>query len=249
MYHSHNEHFLAMAASMSGRYGEAKQAAEGLAQRLLPHANMMPMLDTFIMTPIWVDARFSKWDAILARPEPATESVETHLMWRYARTLAFASERDGTNASAEFAAFEKEERAIPAQAPFGLQASCKSVHAVAREVLKARLAESQGKQEEAIKFWQAAVAAQDKLSYNEPADWYYPVRESLGAAYMKVAKPYEAEMAFRADLERNPRNPRSLFGLKEALAAQSSDTDAAWVERQFKEAWKNADVSVKMTDL
>ena len=249
MYHSHNEHFLAMAASMRGRYAEAKQAADAMSQRLLPHARMMPMLDAFIMTPIWVDSRFGKWDAILARPEPPADLRETHLMWRYSRTLAFAAQKDAEKAASEFTAFEKEEAAIPADAPLGLQPSCKWVHAVARAVLKARLAEAQGTQEEAIKFWLAAVDAQDKLTYDEPADWYYPVRESLGAAYMRINKPYDAEMAFRADLEKNPRNPRSLFGLKEALAAQSSDSDAAWVDRQFKDAWKNADVPLKLSDL
>ncbi len=249
MYHSHNEHFLAMAASMEGRYAEAKKAADALAARLMPHAKMMPMLDQFIMTPIWVDARFSKWDAILARPEPAADLAETHLMWRYARMLAYASRRDTAKAEAEFATFEKEEAAIPAGTPLGLQPSSKVVHVVAREVLAARLAEARGKPDDAIKHWQAAVDAQDKIAYSEPADWYYPVRESLGAAYMKVNKPYDAEMAFREDLRRNPRNPRSLFGLREALAAQQSDTDAAWVGRQFRESWKNADVELKLGEL
>ena len=249
MYHSHNEHFLAMAACMQGQYTEAKKAADGLATRLMPHAKMMPMLDGFIMTPLWVDARFSKWDAILSRPEPAGDLAETHLMWRYTRTLAFAVQRDTAKATAEFAAFEKETAAMPDGRPLGMQSSSKAVHAVAKEVLAARLAEAQGKQDEAIKHWQAAVDAQDKLAYNEPADWYYPVRESLGAAYMKANKPYDAEMAFREDLRRNPRNPRSLFGLREALAAQQSDTDAGWVDRQFKESWKNADVGLKLGDL
>src|SRR5579859_3606021 len=244
MYHSHNEHFLAAAACMEGRYAEAKKAADALAERLMPHAKMMSMLDGFIMTPLWVDARFSKWDSILARPEPSG-LPETHLMWRYARTLAFAERHDATKATEEFAAYEKEEAAIPAETPFGLQSSTKSVHAVAREVLAARLAETQGKTEDTIKHWLAAVQAQDKLNYDEPADWYYPVRESLGAAYMKLGKPYDAEMAFREDLRRNPRNPRSLFGLREALTAQQSETDAAWVDRQFKDAWKNADVELK----
>jgi tetratricopeptide (TPR) repeat protein len=249
MYHSHNEHFLAMAACMEGRYAEAKKAADALAARLMPHAKMMPMLDQFFMTPLWVDARFSKWDAILARPEPAAELPETHLIWRYTRVLAYAMQHDTAKAAAEFAAFEKEEAAVPAEVPFGLQSSSKVVHAVAREVLAARLADAQGKPEDAIKHWQAAVEAQDKLAYDEPADWYYPVRESLGAAFMKIAKPYDAEMAFREDLRRNSRNPRSLFGLREALAAQHSNTDAAWVDRQFKESWKNADVELKIADL
>jgi tetratricopeptide (TPR) repeat protein len=249
MYHSHNEHFLASAASMEGRYAEAKKAADGLAARLTPHAKMMPMLDGFIMTPLWVDARFARWDSILARPEPAAELAETHLMWRYTRALAFASQRNSAKTAAEIAAFEKEEAAIPADKPLGLQPTSKVVHQVMREVLAARLSEAQNKQEEAVKHWQTAVEEQDKLFYDEPQDWYYPVRESLGAAYLRLNKPYDAEMAFREDLRRNPRNPRSLFGLREALAAQKSNADAAWVDRQFKEQWKRADVELKLGDL
>jgi hypothetical protein len=40
-----------------------------MAARLLPHAKMMPMLDGFIMAPIWVDVRFGKWQEVRARPE------------------------------------------------------------------------------------------------------------------------------------------------------------------------------------
>jgi tetratricopeptide (TPR) repeat protein len=249
MYHSHNEHFLASAASMEGRYADAKEAADAMAARLMPHATMMPMLDWFIMTPLWVDARFSKWDSILAHPEPPVELAETHLMWRYARALAFASQRDSTKAAAEIATFEKEEVAIPADRPIGLQPTSKVVHQVMHEVLAARLNEAQGKQEDAIKHWQAAVEAQDKLFYDEPQDWYYPVRESLGAAYLRMHKASDAETIFREDLRRNPRNPRSLFGLREALIAQRSDADAAWVDAQFKEQWKRADVELKLGDL
>jgi tetratricopeptide (TPR) repeat protein len=101
MYHSHNEHFLASAASMTGRYAEAKAAANAMATRLMPHAKTMPMLDTFIMTPLWVDARFNKWDAILARPEPLKELPGTHAIWRYTRTLAFAASGQKEKASAE----------------------------------------------------------------------------------------------------------------------------------------------------
>src|SRR5581483_8169510 len=40
MYHSHNEHFLAYAAAMNGQYSVAKNAADHMAQRLLPHVQM-----------------------------------------------------------------------------------------------------------------------------------------------------------------------------------------------------------------
>src|SRR5215813_10695112 len=108
MYHSHNEHFLAMAACMEGRYAEAKKTADALATRLMPHAKMMHMLDTFVMTPLWVDARFHKWESILGRQEPPAELRETHLMWRYTRTLAYAAQKDAGKITTEFAEFEKE---------------------------------------------------------------------------------------------------------------------------------------------
>ena len=58
-----------------------------------------------------------------------------------------------------------------------------------------------------------AVTAEDALSYNEPADWFFPTRESLGAALLRAQRYAEAEQMFRDDLTRNPNNGRSLFGL------------------------------------
>jgi TolA-binding protein len=59
----------------------------------------------------------------------------------------------------------------------------------------------------------------------------------------------EAEKVFREDLQRNPRNPRSLFGLAESLKAQKKDADAAWVQREFEAGWKNADTALRIADL
>lgn len=249
MYHSHNEHFLAYAASMEGRYAEAKRAGDALQKRLLPHAQMMPMLDVFLWTPIWVDLRFMKWEAILARPEPASELKISHLMWRYSRAMAYAVHKEIAKADAEQALFTKEAGALPADISMSEMNPPAAVLAVANETLAARLAAARGDSESAIRHWSAATEAQDKLNYDEPPDWYYPVRESLGAALLANGKAKEAETVFREDLRRNPRNPRSLFGLKESLAAQHADSDAAWVEREFRETWKNADVELRLGDL
>jgi tetratricopeptide (TPR) repeat protein len=249
MYHSHNEHFLAEAASMAGRYVEAKAAADGLATRLMPHAKTMPMLDSFIMTPFWVDARFSKWDAILAAPEPAKELPASHVMWRYARTLAFAARGENDKAAAERENFTTDATAFPAHARLGEFNTAKDVLTVAAQVLDARVTMARGNKEDAIAHWRKAVELQDALNYDEPPDWYYPVRESLGAALLAAGKPTDAEQVFREDLLRNPRNPRSLFGLMQSLSAQQRDADAAWVEQQFKAAWKNADTELKLGDL
>lgn len=249
MYHSHNEHFLAYAAAMEGRYAEAKRAGEALEKRLLPHAHMIPMLDAFLWTPIWVDLRFAKWDTILARPEPASELKISHMMWRYSRALAYAARKEAAEAAAEHTLFSKEAAALPPDASISEMNPSATVLGVANEVLAARLDAAKGNAEAAIRHWRAAAEAQDNLNYDEPPDWYYPVRESLGAALLVSGKAKEAEGVFREDQRRNPRNPRSLFGLKESLAAQHADTDAAWVDRQFRAAWKNADVELRLGDL
>jgi tetratricopeptide repeat protein len=94
-----------------------------------------------------------------------------------------------------------------------------------------------------------AVSTQDALLYDEPADWYYPVRESLGGMLLQSGDAKAAEQVFRDDLERNPRNPRSLLGLVEALTRQGRDYDATWIRRQFETAWQGADVVLKVEDL
>lgn len=106
-----------------------------------------------------------------------------------------------------------------------------------------------GNKVEAVAHWRQAVEIQDGLAYDEPPDWYYPVRESLGGALLSAGKAPDAEQVFREDLKQNPRNPRSLYGLMLTLKAQQKDADAAWVQKQFEAAWKNADTTLQISDL
>ena len=249
MYHSHNEHFLAFAAAMEGRYTEARRAADAMEKRLLPHADTMPMLESFLWTPIWVDLRFAKWQEILARPEPPANRKVPHLMWRYSRTIAYAAEGQAAEAEAEHARYAKEAGLLPKEIPIGQMNHNESLLAVMNEIVEAKLHAARGNAESALRHWRTAIEAQDKLNYTEPPDWYYPVRESLGAALLAGGNPKEAEQDFREDLRRNPRNPRSLFGLKESLRAQNLENDAAWVDREFQKAWKHADSQLRISDL
>ena len=89
-----------------------------------------------------------------------------------------------------------------------------------------------------------AVLLEDSLTYIEPADWHYPVRQSLGAVLLKAGRAVEAEQIYWEDLRRNPENGWSLFGLAQALRAQKRDAEAAAVEERFKRAWAQADVEL-----
>jgi len=120
------------------------------------------------------------------------------------------------------------------------------VLAIAAEVLAGRLA---GSPLDAISHWQRAVALQDALEYDEPPGWYYPVRESLGAALLRAGKLSEAESVFREGLRKGPRNGRMLFGLPECLKAQEKAQAVEWVAKEFEAAWQRVDMSIRIEDL
>jgi tetratricopeptide (TPR) repeat protein len=125
----------------------------------------------------------------------------------------------------------------------------KDVLKIARDVLGAKIALAKKDSSTAIALLESAVTVQDSLKYNEPEDWFFPVRESLGAALLMSGDAPGAEKVFRADLEHHPRNPRSLFGLEQALKAQKRDYDAAFVQKRFQASWKGGALPLKVEDL
>ena len=90
-----------------------------------------------------------------------------------------------------------------------------------------------------------AVAGQDALPYTEPPFWYYPTRQSLGAALLKAGKAAEAEVVYRKDLEAFPHNGWSTFGLVQALDAQGKADEANMERKHFKAMWQFADVELQ----
>jgi hypothetical protein len=100
-------------------------------------------------------------------------------------------------------------------------------------------------QDAAANMLRDAVVVQDGLKYDEPQDWFFPVRESLGGVLLMSGDAKGAEQVFREDLGKNPRNPRSLFGLHQALKKQQRDSDAWYVEKQFRDSWKGSELRVE----
>ena len=127
--------------------------------------------------------------------------------------------------------------------------SSRSVIAVGLAELDARIARAAQDGEAEVAHFRRAVELQDKLGYMEPPEWHYSVREALGAALLRHGNAAEAEAVFRKDLEMNPRNGRSLFGLLEALQAQQKFSSIEWVKREFADAWKHSPLKLAVTDL
>ncbi len=251
MYYSHNLHFIASCASMNGRYDEAHKAAGMLAAHVAPFVKEVPPLESFMTIPLAVDVRFQKWDEILKTPQPAAAMKKTTAYWHFARGMALAATGKVADAEAEHRAIKETIDNTPPDEVFAepIGNKTRDVLNVALNVLGAKIALAKNNSYNAISMLRAAVAAQDVLKYDEPPDWFYPVRESLGAVLLLSGNATEAEKVFREDLERNPRNPRSLFGLSEALRAQKRNYDAQFVDKQFQSSWKGSEGKLKLADL
>ena len=245
MYYSHNLQFLWILAGTIGKFSEARQAAGEVWANVSPAVKRMPMLEPLLAGPALVMVRFQRWDDILNFPAPEASLAASNAFWRYSRGVAFSAKGALAKAQAE----RQELAALVGQQPGAGHNLSPGVPALAMEVLDARIADARGDRHAALAHWRRAVEMQDALPYSEPPYWYYPVRESLGGELVRDVQYSEAEKVFRADLERNPGNPRSLFGLFQALAAQNKADAARPVQKQFEEAWKYAEGKLRLKDL
>src|SRR5262249_20312607 len=118
-YFSHNLHFLADSHMMQGREADATRAATELAERLAPHAQMMPMIESMMVTPVTALMRFGRLDEILKVPEPAKDRPVVTAWWHFARGVALARLGRVDEAVAERAALVKASGLIPETAMFG----------------------------------------------------------------------------------------------------------------------------------
>ena len=251
MYYSHNLHFIAMCSAMTGDYAESQKAAEMLATHVAPGVKDMPPLEGFMTIPMAVDVRFHKWDAILATKEPSAEMKATTGFWHFARGMALAGKGKTSEAEAEYKIVAEAEKATSPDAIFQMPVNnkTKDILKIAENVLGAQVALAKKDNAAAVSMLREAVAVQDMLKYDEPQDWFFPVRESLGGVLLMSGDAKGAEQVFRDDLARNLRNPRSLFGLHQALKAQDRNSDAWFVEQEFHKAWRGGAGELKVEDL
>ncbi|HYR89542.1 MAG TPA: hypothetical protein VE422_36040 [Terriglobia bacterium] len=248
MYYSHNLHFVSYVRMMQGKFDESLDYARQLRENVDGDVDQMPMLGSYAAFEWLILTRFGKWDEVLAQPEPKEKNGFVNAMYRYSRALAFAGlgrvqeARAERERMADIAGLISEKESL-------MNNSTRSVLAVGLVELEAKIARAINNIESEIASLKHAIELQDNLNYMEPPEWHYPVREALGGAFLRDGKAVEAEAVFRADLEANPRNGRSLFGLIEALKMQGKTVGVEWVKKEFAEAWKYAPAALKITDL
>ena len=245
-YYPHNIHFLWDAASMEGRSEVAIDAARKVASKLSAEKlREMPMLNSFAVVPLFAYTRFGKWEEILQEPRPADDLLFLAGIWHYARGLAFTATGRLGAAATELESLDKiaADKSLQELALFSPNSGAPIIK-IAAEVLAGRLAAKRGETEKAIAHLHRAVLLEDALVYTEPADWHYPVRQSLGAVLLQAGRAAEAETVYWEDLRRNPENGWSLFGLMKSLEAQGKTEQAEEIEQRFRKAWTRANVTL-----
>jgi tetratricopeptide (TPR) repeat protein len=249
MYYSHNLHFLAVAHATQGRFADAKTAADQVAAHVGPAVKEMPMLEGFMPTPTLVLVRFRRWDDILRLPPPESSQKIATAIWHFAKGMAYSATGKQAVAQEELDSFLATRDSVPVDAAYGAQNKAIAVLAIPEKLLRAQIAAGKDDTKAAIDFLKTAAELEDHLNYMEPKDWYIPARETLGGVLLRNHLYAEAEKVFRADLEKNPRSGRSLFGLAESLKGLGKNYDAQMVDLELEEAWKNADTKLRIEDL
>lgn len=247
-YVPHNHHFLWATATMEGREQTSMAAAYSTAEHVNTDMMREPGFGTlqhFRVIPLYGSVRFGRWEEILDYPEPAVDLIYPRGVWHYARGMAFVGKGQLQDAETEL----KKLKAIASDDTLKEITiwdinTTQELMQIGYRVLEGEIAAQTGDFDSAIRLLREAVEIENTLAYNEPPDWFFPVRHNLGAIMLEADKPAQAEQVYREDLEEFPNNGWSLFGLYESLRVQGRASEAEVVKEQFEEAWKYADVEL-----
>ena len=247
-YYPHNIHFLAWSAMVQGRPEAALAAARKMVDRvpaeLAADKNVWGLYETFLSQPVLVMVRFGMWEEMLAEPKPDLESRFMTGIWHYGRALAHIHSGRAAEARRELRPLTAAREAMGQVDRYIGFAAAEQLLTIAEEVVLGEQAYAEGYTLEGLAHLERAVRLQDGLLYNEPPDWYFPVRHLLGAMLLDAGRPKEAEVVYAAELRKNSENGYSLFGLKLALEQQGKIDDALAVAERFERAWADADVKL-----
>jgi tetratricopeptide (TPR) repeat protein len=242
MYFAHNYAFLAFSAAMEGRKAETLAAVQSVATTV-PLDMALAMGDSgWALTQQYAAlVRFGLWDEAIALAAPAPGAPGLTAGYLYGRGVALAARGRIGEAQAMLAQLRELGAATPPDAQAGFN-TLHDILEVEEPVVAARIAATGLDNDTAVALLGQAVAAQDRLAYNEPADWFFPVRHLLGAQLLIAGRAAQAEAVYREDLRRNPANGWALYGLAAALRTQGRAQAAARALDAFKAAWRYADV-------
>lgn len=237
-YYPHNVHFVMTSAGMGGDGRMALDYANRLDEAVpMEMAQAVVLAQPVKAAPWFARAQFAPPETVLAAPEPPAGVAYVTGAWRYARGEAqlrlgrIAAARAEADALAtliragDFTAMNQAN--IPAQDILGIY----------RRLLVGRAFMAEGNHAAAIAELGLAVDAQARVPYTEPPYVYYPIRRTLGAAYLLNNQPAVAEMQFLQVLIDSPNDAYAYWGLSQARRMRGDRTGANAARQMFNAAF------------
>ncbi|MET3653170.1 tetratricopeptide repeat protein [Dyella japonica] len=249
-YYPHNIHFIVASAQMAGDMDTAIREARRLRTVLDPDTSArIAWVQAIDAAPYLAMAQFAQPEAILAMPSADPRLPYAAAMRLYARAVAHAQRQDRAAFDQEMAALSALRRSDAFASMIEQGVPAPDLLLLAEAVARGRFAHAQGRFGEAADHYRDAIALERKIPYQEPAYWYYPVSQSLGAALFKAGRYEEASQAFQAALRQTPQNGWALYGLAQSEDALGHQREATAAREAFQRAWQGDSSWLRMERL
>lgn len=224
MYYSHNLAFGLAGALMSGDGELALRYAEH-ATKAYPDVGEKKRFDPTPRTYVAL-ARYAP-DKMLALAPSSRDEDQFRAYRAYGRGEALLQKGDAAGAQVELGKLRKVVGDDPE-------------FQVAVHVLEGRLAMAEGNLRAAIDSFGKGAALQEKEfgEWMDPPDWWYPVRRSLAAAYLKAGDYTKAEAEASASLKAWKHDPMALWVLGRAQYGLGRAKDGAASLRESRSIWR-----------
>lgn len=228
IYPDHNLHMLLFAASYDGQGAIAIQAGKD-------YAKTTKDTSYYALTLL----RFGRFDEIAAiTPRPSGDVPGG--FWDFAQAYAKLRLGHAEDARKDLEGLLK--RADSSNGRFRSN-TAKALIGCLAAILEGEIQRQEGDLKAAISSFERAAKFEDEFVYDEPEPLPFSARHWLGAALLDANRPADAERIYTEELAIHPHNGWSLFGLRQALAAQGKPTTD--VEKELTQAWARADVWLK----
>lgn len=237
-YYPHNIHFIVMSAQLSGDMATAIREARRLRGTLDPATSQkIAWIQVIDAAPFMAAAQFASPAVVLAMTPPDPRLPYARAIRHYARALARAQQRDDAAFEAELAAMNalRADEGMAAMVAQGVPAP--DLLQLAEHIARGRRHYLRGEFALAVEDYRKARAIEMTIPYQEPPYWYFPVRQSLGAALLAAGQTEEAREAFRGALIQAPDNAWALYGLAQSEARLGHAAEAGAARAALKRAW------------
>jgi tetratricopeptide (TPR) repeat protein len=252
-YYPHNYHFIAACGTLSG---ESKSAVIG-AKQTADHAHKKLMLDPvwgtlqhYYTIPWYVQVKLGLWDDILHSQAPEKNLKYPSAIWHYAQAMAMLSQSKTASAKQHLAEMKNilKDSTIKNITIWNIN-NVYDLCVIAAKTVEGEINAKEKNYTQAIALLKEAVAKEDALNYNEPADWFFSIRHHLGAVLIDAGKYDEAIKVYEQDLKTYPKNGWALIGLMNAYEKTGNKKKYDLIKKQFDEAWKYADIKIASSRL